>query len=323
MGSFLRFLGQILIFASISLAMSIGLESAIVSAYRLALPDSHFVALRRLLLDHPESTAFFGNSRVAHIVLELVSSNAFGVKTSALPPDFQFGLLPYFCRVHSDNPVILELYENRALKPYDRNYALESNLLVGFPEVMECLRKAGKVSWIQTVPGIRYFGTANGFVSAAARKSFKDLLAVLRGNHVAEHPSSGRNEGSWMSLRREMVLRRQRHVFTMADAFRPEEMDAIYNAVKNATGRPLVILRSPLFSEYVESLGPVEQVTESLLARLSQIPHVTALDYTHLFDGEPDHGEKYFFDCVHLNEAGAQIFTRRLVADLKSRGVLK
>lgn len=259
----------------------------------LASPLSDSFRIRHLYQDTGDNIPIFGTSKARnHYSPKDMGLPAYSYGLDGASYDVTDVLLQIELAKARTTPIIIEL------QYFDSESLGSVSTYIPFirdPRFRQLLTKFREMSWRYYVPGIRYYGYYDAFLSEMLFPTQK----VTDGFGEWRHPMPF-SQGRFDEIVRVDLTRKVGYVPEQNWDFKLETRIAAH------TNRLFFLVISPYHSAYFVNFKNLDKFT-NVKQKLSALPNVILIDWSRLYNDD-----KYFQDTVHLRREAAADFSRRL-----------
>jgi hypothetical protein len=260
--------------------------------------------LNHLIHEHGSEIPIFGASQARYdYVPEILGDNVFNYGMAGISPDVVAALLEIECKKHKQTPIVVDPGHSHVQQRLGNlskfpPYAWQ-------PEIREMLVRLKSMEWRYLVPGLRYFGYYDSYLSDYLAERMSKTKKTVRGYTVA----SNRQPFDHRVLDKN-IKQRLEAGYGFSSYSDPQHL--LFDVMKNTPERTFIIVFSPVHSSCFVNFQNREDFAQ-YLGTLRSLTNVVVLDWSHM-----ELADDCFDDTVHLNERGAREFSQRLANRIRT-----
>lgn len=244
------------------------------------------------LYENPMSDeiAIVGSSRACgNFVPSLISSHCFNYGVNGMAMGETMSILEVLKTRKTNAPVIVNL------DPWG-NFG--SHTVADY----RLAPQSGRLSWVERVPGLRFFGALRKNVVAMidARRSVTRVI-----DNGAELLKNSRTTSEWAAINSKLV--------DMSFCCNSEDCQRLMSILKAFSPRKVYVVICPCSAGWMSHFSG-QQLLAEFLAGIRDVENVTVLDYF----GLKEFSDVDFTDPTHFNLSGARKFSQMLKSQLTS-----
>ncbi len=246
----------------------------------------------------PQEIALFGSSKAeSDYVPSILGKGVYNYGLAATGLNVTNWLLKIELRRQTRQPVIIDLVQWTVVEFGDpRNYIPGSR----DRDIRQFLNESGQWRWYYAIPGLRYFGAWDWYVKGL----ISDRVSLTK--RMDHGFSVNLDEPPW---NREIFQTKVSERLALNYPFDIDDRQKVRLAglIRSAPNRQFVLVLAPLHKAFFAHNDGSVALRRELREMQAELPNLHVIDMTHV-----DYPDSYYADTAHLNQAGAEVFSRQL-----------